>query len=57
MVCAGLYDGNIAVYNLQTSSTNPSYQSDAAVGKHRESVWQVHSTNYLATQHRVLYAR
>ena len=57
MVCAGLYDGNIAVYNLQTSSTNPSYQSDAALGKHRESVWQVHSTNYLATQHMVLYAR
>ena len=47
MLCAGLYDGNIAVYNLQTSSTNPSYQSDAATGKHREAVWQVHITSHL----------
>ena len=37
----GLYDGNIAVYNLQRNSGQPTYQSDARNGKHRDIVWQV----------------
>ena len=41
MVCAGLHDGNIAVYNLQRDWTRPSYQSNASQGKHRDIVWQV----------------
>ena len=41
MVVAGLHDGNIAVYNLQTNTGKPCYQSDAVSGKHRDVVWQV----------------
>ena len=41
MLVVGLYDGNIAVYNLQKNSGGPSYQSDAKNGKHRDIVWQV----------------
>ena len=36
-----MYDGNIAVYNLQKNTGTPSYQSDAKNGKHRDIVWQV----------------
>ena len=41
MLVVGLYDGNIAVYNLQKNTGLPSYQSDAKNGKHRDIVWQV----------------
>ena len=41
MLCAGLYDGNIAVYNLQRDCVRPAYQSHANNGKHRDSVWHV----------------
>ena len=41
MVVAGLHDGNVAVYNLQRDSAQPSHQSTAGKGKHREPVWQV----------------
>ena len=41
MLVVGLYDGNIAVYNLQKNTGTPSYQSDAKNGKHRDIVWQV----------------
>ena len=41
MLVVGLYDGNIAVYNLQKNTGSPSYQSDAKNGKHRDIVWQV----------------
>ena len=43
MLVAGLYDGNIAVYNLQKNTGLPSYQSDARNGKHKDIVWQVGS--------------
>ena len=43
MLVVGLYDGNIAVYNLRKNSGGPSYQSDAKNGKHRDIVWQVRS--------------
>ena len=41
MLVVGLYDGNIAVYNLQKNMGGPNYQSDAKNGKHRDIVWQV----------------
>ena len=41
MLVVGMYDGNIAVYNLQKNTGTPSYQSDAKNGKHRDIVWQV----------------
>ena len=43
MLVVGLYDGNIAVYNLQKNVGVPNYQSDAKNGKHRDIVWQVWS--------------
>ena len=46
MLVAGLYDGNVAVYNLQSSlirplNIAPMYESDAGGGKHMETCWQV----------------
>ena len=47
MLVVGLYDGNIAVYNLQKNVGVPNYQSDAKNGKHRDIVWQVGSNGLL----------
>ena len=41
MVLVGLHDGNVAVYNLQTKSRAPVFQSSPRNGKHRDVVWQV----------------
>ena len=41
MVVAGLHDGNVAVYNLQSKSSKPTYLSDAENGKHKDCVWKV----------------
>ena len=41
MMVVGLYDGNIAIYNLQKNTGKPTYQSDARNGKHKDMVWQV----------------
>ena len=41
IVVVGLYDGNVAVYNLKSESSSPSYMSSAQGGKHRDVVWQV----------------
>lgn len=41
MMVVGLYDGNIAIYNLQKNTGRPTYQSDARNGKHKDIVWQV----------------
>ena len=41
MVVAGLFDGNIAVYNLMSKSSDPCYSSSAEKGKHRDVVWSV----------------
>ena len=44
MLLAGLYDGNVAVYNLQKnncSKLSPVFKSDAKNGKHSDTVWQV----------------
>ena len=44
MVVVGLYDGNVAVYDLKSSSTEPAYYSSARGGKHKDVVWQVFCT-------------
>ena len=41
MVVVGLYDGNIAVFNLKSSSSSPQYISSAGSGKHNEPVYAV----------------
>ena len=45
MIVVGLSDGNVAVYNMISSTNEPCYQSTAATGKHGDPVWQV--SNYL----------
>ena len=47
MVVCGLYDGNVAVYNLHkmrnggVNMKQPTYISSASNGKHSDVVWQV----------------
>ena len=41
MLVAGLFDGNVAVFNLQKRGTKPNYISTAKNGKHQDTVWQV----------------
>lgn len=36
-----MFDGNVAVYNLQTSSNQPIYMSRGIHGKHSKVVWEV----------------
>ena len=52
MVVAGLYDGSVVVYNLQSGGSEPVCQATADTGKHRDVVWSVRWTtddleNYL----------
>lgn len=37
----GMFDGNVAVYNLQSNSSQPMYISRETVGKHSNMVWEV----------------
>lgn len=37
----GMFDGNVAVYNLETNSTQPMYVSRGTDGKHSNIVWEV----------------
>ena len=41
LVVVGLYNGNVAVFNLKSKKVGPSYISTASQGKHRDVVWQV----------------
>ena len=42
MLVVGLYDGSVAVYNLQQrKNMAPNYMSSATNGKHTDVVWQV----------------
>ena len=42
MLVCGLYDGSVAVYNLQQRMNGaPNYMSSATNGKHTDVVWQV----------------
>ena len=52
IIAVGLYDGNVAVYDLSSSSSSPCYQSSAASGKHADAVWQVRPAG--RHQHRLL---
>lgn len=36
-----MYDGNVAVYNLQVNPTDPIYISKGVNGKHSDVVWEV----------------
>ena len=52
MLVAGLYDGSVVVYNLQSGGSEPVCQATADTGKHRDVVWSVRWTtddleNYL----------
>ena len=47
MLVAGLFDGNVAVFNLQKRGTKPDYISTAKNGKHQDAVWQVIMRNQL----------
>lgn len=41
LLAIGMYDGNVAVYNLQTNPTDPIYVSKGANGKHSDVIWEV----------------
>ncbi len=41
MLAAGLYDGNVVVYNLHTKDGVPVFKSTPATGKHFDPVWQI----------------
>ena len=41
LVCIGKYDGNVAVYNVQSPEKVPQYESNSVTNKHRGTVWQV----------------
>ncbi|XP_030376775.1 dynein intermediate chain 1, axonemal [Scaptodrosophila lebanonensis] len=41
LVVVGLYDGNVAVYNLRENCREPLYMSKGVNGKHSECVWQL----------------
>ena len=47
MIVVGLYNGNVAVYNLHMDTSSPCYSSSAACGKHQDLVWQVRLKNFL----------
>lgn len=36
-----MFDGNVAVYNLQTNPNHPIYMSRGIHGKHADIVWEV----------------
>ncbi len=41
MIAAGLYDGNVVVYNLHNKDPSPIFKSTPATGKHFDPVWQI----------------
>lgn len=41
LLAIGMYDGNVAVYNLQTNIVDPLYVSKGANGKHSDVIWEV----------------
>ena len=49
MLVVGLFDGNVAVFNLQRKNKDPAYISTAQNGKHRDVVWQVNYSDYILT--------
>jgi dynein intermediate chain 1 len=41
LVCIGKYDGNVAVYDVQSPEKVPKYESNSVTNKHSGTVWQV----------------
>jgi len=41
LLCVGLYDGSVCVYETRSAAANPIYQSKATTGKHTDPVWEV----------------
>lgn len=41
LLCVGLYDGGVLVYDVGNGSAPPIYQSNVRVGKHTDPVWQI----------------
>jgi dynein intermediate chain 1 len=41
LICAGFYDGSVAVYNTAEKTNEPKYSSSTKNGKHTDPVWQV----------------
>ena len=41
MLCVGLYDGTVAVYDARAKATAPIFQSSVKKGKHTDPVWEV----------------
>lgn len=46
MVVVGLYDGSVAVFNVQASCKEPAFKSNSVVNKHSGIVWEVSSINF-----------
>lgn len=42
LLCVGLYDGAIQVFDVRQSSKKPIYHSTVKTGKHMDPVWQVY---------------
>lgn len=45
LLCAGMYDGSVAVYDMRTEKLVPIYASDSPASKHTDPVWQVYWDN------------
>merc|ERR1711971_405352 len=41
LLCVGLYDGSICVYDTRSPETKPLFLSNATTGKHTDPVWEV----------------
>lgn len=41
LVAIGLYDGNVAIYNLRENYKDPLYTSLGLQGKHADCIWEV----------------
>jgi len=42
LLAVGCYDGNVAVYDVASSTNKPIYSSTISTGQHNDPVWQVH---------------
>jgi len=41
VLCVGLYDGTVCVYDVRSKTQAPIYQSSVKTGKHTDPVWEV----------------
>lgn len=56
LVVVGLYDGTVAVYNIQLPTKERQFQSNSVTNKHGGIVWQVQLVvhTYISEEHRLL---